>query len=121
MGLTAATKRADAAQSRRHTSRSLVTAMKAYNDKISTDSQGVLESNFKAWQSFEEELPTVSRKPRKLLSAIQRLRKGTQALPRSFHRWKPNHMTVRRFHEQFRTKRCATNTVGTFLAFDDPV
>ncbi|CAE7900180.1 unnamed protein product [Symbiodinium microadriaticum] len=125
MGLTAATKRADAAQTSRHVKRSLVKAMGEYDQQLQVHADKVAASNKEAWDKFSDKVKKHASNGgklygKKLFRTIRELKQRVAPLPRSFKKWKPNNMTVHRIQKYFRTNVRSTNTTGNFLAYDDP-
>ena len=120
MGLSAATKRADASQSSTVLKRTAMKAMDCYNVKAKQVCKDVDEHNSKAWTEFVETMGDQACSKGKAAKAIKELKSKLKAKPKMFLKWRPNKMTASRLNRWMGFFQCRTNTAGNYLAVDDP-
>lgn len=124
MGLTDATKRADACQDYTMVNRSLRKAMDKYNENSEALVAQIRERNQEAWADFkrcvqvgpDEEKPSM----RKIAQEVRRLKSNIKKVPRSFAKWAPHKASARRLLHWYQHSRRRTNTAGNYLAYTDP-
>ena len=124
MGLTSATKRADAGQGTRQLMGTIKQAMSKYNAQAEEMCQKIEVSNQQAWSAFKCDIAEAQHMGRDSrvasLKALNKLKLGVKKKPKTFANWRPNTMTARRINSFFGHFRCKTNTHGSYLSFDDP-
>ena len=125
MGLTSATKRADAAQGSVHLVSSAKKAMSLYETKCRELALEIDADNKKAWQDFKSTVENAEEPSTEFVAeALTKMKASIKTLPRlggkTGQGWKPNRMTAARLNAFFGNFRCRTNTAGNFLTYDDP-
>eukprot|EP00434_Breviolum_minutum_P011344 symbB.v1.2.010010.t1/scaffold645.1/size176818/9 len=134
IGITDATKRADASQGPRMLKRTIQKAVDAYNKQAIELKEKVEASNAQAWEDFksavlqdgegedDEEVSERKKGPtkRKLAKEVKQLKERIKPIPKTYENYKPNHMTFARFNRAFRNFTRSVNTAGNYLSYDDP-
>ena len=134
IGITNATKRADASQGPRMLKRTIQKAVDAYNKQAIELKEKVEASNAQAWEDFksavlqdgegedDEEVSERKKGPtkRKLAKEVKQLKERIKPIPKTYENYKPNHMTFSRFNRAFRNFTRSVNTAGNYLSYDDP-